>query len=196
MKMLKTFILTLTFSISSGLLAQEVDTRFEPSEEHPYGLPNPKAPKQIRDFEPMIGKCECTSTSRGPGQEWGTPQKMFWTFKYIMNGMAVQDETLKADGVHSGSIRQYNADSARWYVHYYTSSGAAPTLPAWEGKFEEEEGRIRLYKEQKAPNGLDGFYRITFYDFTESGYQWIGEWVDKDEKFVFPTWKIDCRKVK
>lgn len=30
-----------------------------------------------------------------------------------MNGMAVQDETLKIDKAHSGSIRQFNTDSSK-----------------------------------------------------------------------------------
>ena len=27
---------------------------------------------------------------------------------------------------------------------------------------------------------------------SKSGYKWIGEWVDKTESVVFPTWRIDC----
>ena len=59
-----------------------------------------------------------------------------------------------------------------------------------------EEGKIILYREQQAPNGMDGFSRLTFYDLSEKGYRWIGEWVDKTEKIVYPTWKIKCTKIK
>ena len=107
--------------------------------------------------------------------------------------MAVQDETLKADGGHSGSIRQFIADSSRWYVHWFSSKTPTSTFPIWEGN-KKENGNIVLYKEQKAPNGMDGFYRLTFYDISKSGYKWIGEWVDKTETTVFPTWKIDCKR--
>ena len=118
---------------------------------------------------------------------------MIWTFKYIMNGMGVQDETLKADGLHSGSIRQFHSDSLKWYVHYY-SSGAVNTSPLsmWEGNLNKEKNEIILYKEQTAPNGMEGFYRITFYDMNQKGYKWKGEWVDPSEKIVYPTWKIRC----
>ncbi len=78
-----------------------------------------------------------------------------------MNGMAVQDETWKVDGTHSGSIRQYNADSSRWYVHYYSASSAVNTLPAWEGN-KNENGKIILYRKQRAPNGMDGYYLSTY----------------------------------
>ena len=105
--------------------------------------------------------------------------------------MAVQDETLKPDGGHSGSIRQFIADSSKWYVHWYSSKTPSPELPTWTGN-KQDNGNIVLYKEQKAPNGTDGFFRLTFYDISKAGYRWIGEWVDTSETVVFPTWKIDC----
>lgn len=164
---------------------------FEPSLEHPYGLPNPKAPAELLDFAPLIGECNCTSQSRKADQTWAEPVNMIWRFKYIMNGMGIQDETLKEDGTYSGSIRQFIPDSTRWYVHYYSFPRVSTTLPSWEGN-KTEDGKIVLYREQKAPNGTDGFYRLTFYDIADSGFKWIGEWVDKTESVVFPTWKIDC----
>ncbi|NNK76178.1 MAG: hypothetical protein HKP42_08950, partial [Maribacter sp.] len=95
---------------------------YEQSLDHPYGLPNPIAPQQILDYAPLIGECDCKSTSRNPDRTWAEPVAMIWRFKYIMNGMAIQDETLKADGRHSGSIRQFVPDSAFWYVHYYNTA--------------------------------------------------------------------------
>ncbi|NNJ89803.1 MAG: DUF4440 domain-containing protein [Eudoraea sp.] len=166
---------------------------FDPSPEHPYGLPNPDAPKELLDFAPLIGECNCASVSRNSDQSWGEPVDMIWRFKYIMNGYGVQDETLKADGKHSGSIRQFVKDSTRWYVHYYSSGAPSTILPAWEGN-KAENGDIVLYREQKAPNGLDGFYKITFSEIDASGFKWLGEWASPDESFSYPTWKIDCKK--
>lgn len=167
---------------------------YEPSKINPFGQANPNAPEQILDFEPMIGECDCLSESRNPDGTWGNKTKMKWRFKYIMNGMAIQDETLKEDGKHSGSIRQYNKDSLKWYVHYYASNSVMKTLPSWEGI--KHNNKIVLYRDQKAPNGLEGYFRLTFYDISKKGYKWIGEWVDKDEKKVYPTWKIECKKTK
>ncbi|WP_109299874.1 hypothetical protein [Aquimarina sp. AU474] len=167
---------------------------YEPSQEHPFGLPNPNAPKEIQDFAPLIGICDCLSITRNKDQTWAAPNKMSWKFKYIMNGMAVQDETLKEDGKHSGSIRQFIADSSKWYVHYYSSSAPTTVLSAWEGN--KKEGKIILYRKQKAPNGMDGFYKINFYDIKENGFKWLGEWVNTNESISFPTWKIECTKRK
>lgn len=160
---------------------------------HQFGKANPNAPEQIKDFEALMGKCNCKSVSRNPDQSWAEPIDMTWEWKYIMDGMAVQDETIKADGKHSGSIRQFIADSSKWYVHYYSSGAPTTTLPTWEGG-KTNDGNIVLYRDQKAPNGMEGFYRLTFYDISDKGYKWIGEWTDKTEKVTFPTWKIDCKR--
>jgi len=185
---------TILFTCITLLISCITYSQYEyaPSEAFPFGQPNPEAPEQIKDYQAMIGICDCKSVSRKPDGTWNAPIDMTWRFKYIMNGMAVQDETLKSDGVHSGSIRQFNADSSKWYVHYYSMKGTPKTLPAWEG--DKKEGKIVLFKKHKAPNGVDGFYRLTFYDMSKTGYKWIGEWIDKAGTIVYPTWKIDCVK--
>ncbi|MEP5610934.1 MAG: hypothetical protein ABJP45_01730, partial [Cyclobacteriaceae bacterium] len=78
--------------------------------ENPFGKLNPDAPKEVADYKNLIGICDCKSVTRIDRDNWADTVDMKWTFKYIMNGLAVQDQTLKADGTHSGSIRQYNAD--------------------------------------------------------------------------------------
>ena len=168
---------------------------YDVSETNPYGKYNPKAPEQLLDYKDLIGTCNCESQSRKPDGTWADPIKMVWKWKYIMNGMAVQDETLKEDGQHSGSIRQFDLDSLKWHVHYYASANTAPKLPTWHG-VKSKDQKIILYKDHKAPNGTDGFYRLTFYDITKEGFNWIGEWIDKSKSFIFPNWKITCKKRK
>ena len=166
---------------------------FEPTSTHPFGQINPEAPPQLADFDPLIGESKCESVTRAADQSWNPPHDMIWRFKYIMNGMAVQDEVLRTAAPNAGSIRQFNPDSSAWYVHYYSSGAAAATLPSWEGG-RNENGDIILYREQKAPNGTDGFYKINFTEISEDGFEWLGEWVSTDESFSFPTWKISCKK--
>ncbi|MFK8165085.1 MAG: LytTR family transcriptional regulator DNA-binding domain-containing protein [Lewinella sp.] len=113
--------------------------------------------------------------------------------KYIMNGFAVQDETLKADGKHSGSIRQYDAEKNIWLVHYYASASTSAPLPHWTGSNASGEELI-FSREQKAPNGAEGTFRLRFHDISKSGYRWVGAWVSKDESVIYPTWKIECTK--
>lgn len=186
------FLLIFIFGFRYANAQTEFST-YEPSKEHPFGLPNPDAPEQIKDYAPLIGECDCQSLRRNADQTWAEPVDMIWRFKYIMNGKGVQDETMKADGIHSGSIRQYNVDSSRWYVHYYSNATASPSLGAWEGNL-LKDGQIVLYKPSTAPNGTEGFFKISFYDISEAGFKWLGEWVSPDESLKFTTWKIECEK--
>lgn len=186
---MKNHILVLGLALLTSTAFAQYD--YEPSEKFPFGQPHPDAPEQIKDFQPMIGECQCKSETRKQDQSWGEPVNMVWQWSYIMNGKAVQDKTLKADGNHSGSIRQFIADSSRWYVHFYSSRAPATTLSTWEGN-KKDNGSIVLYRDSPAPNGTPGFYRLTFYDMSDTGYKWVGEWVDKVEKIIYPTWKIEC----
>lgn len=166
---------------------------YNSSPEHPYGQYNPKAPAALQDFAPLIGTCDCTSTSRLPDGTWADPVQMTWTFRYIMNGMAIQDETLKEDGKHSGSIRIYDDQKETWLIHYYTSSAPTGTaLPFWTGG--KADNKLVFLREQKAPNGAPGDFRLTFYEISTDGYRWVGEWVSADKSIVYPTWKIDCQR--
>lgn len=182
-------VLGLAIAMPSSLWAQY---DYEPSKKYPFGRPNPEAPAQINDWAEMIGECECDSELRNPDGSWKPVEKMTWRFKYIMNGFAVQDETLKPDGANTGSIRQFIADSSRWYVHFYSNSGPTASLPTWEGN--RKDGKIVLYKDQTAPNGMEGKFKIVFYDMSESGFKWEGAWVNADETIVYPTWKINCER--
>lgn len=187
------FGICITLNFVQDVHGQEVLYPFEPSIDHPYGLPNPEAPPQIVDWAPLIGSHTCHSVTRNPDGTWGDTLQMTWRWKYIMNGWAVQDETLKSDGTYAGSIRQYIPDSNQWNVHYYSSGTPVGTLPNWLGDL-QKDGKIILYRSQKAPNGMEGFYKINFNDITDSGFSWLGEWVTPDESIKYPTWEIFCKK--
>jgi len=185
-------IFTIAFiSLCSISLAQQ--KQFEPSINYPYGKLNPSAPEGTSDFDPLVGTCDCKSVSRNPDGSWQDSLKMEWQFKYIMNGTAVQDEVWRENDMMAGSIRQFNVDSARWYVSYYTNASIPTSLPAWSGA-KNTKGDIVLYKDQQAPNGTDGFSRLTFYDISRSGFKWKGEWISADESIIYPFWTIICLK--
>lgn len=185
---LQMFLLFVTTSVSA-----QINMAYDPSPVHPHGLPNPEGPTQLLDWADLIGDCQCQSVRRNPDGTWADTTLMHWRWKYILNGMGVQDETFDANGQYNGSIRQYMVDSARWYVHYYSATGPTSALPAWEGN-KQANGDIVLYKPQTAPNGMEGFYKITFSDIAPTGFQWRGEWVNTDESIVYPTWTIACEK--
>ncbi|KAA3621765.1 MAG: hypothetical protein DWQ02_27160 [Bacteroidetes bacterium] len=167
-------------------------TQYEASEKHPYGQPSPEFKESLKDFAPMIGMCECKSVNRNPDGTWQDTVDMLWSFKYILNGTAIQDDTWKANGQYATSMRQFNTDSLKWVVTYFSSSNKAWTPGTWIGDKQGED--IILYMDQQAPNGMEGKSRLTFYDISNEGYKWKGEWIDKAETIVYPFWTIDCRK--
>ena len=77
-------------------------------------------------------------------------------------------------------------------VTFFDSRTAPENPSVWTGS--RENDKIILFRDQKAPNGLDGYSRLTFYNIKESGFDWVGEWVSLDEKIVFPFRKIHCMK--
>jgi len=186
----------LLFALTALQLNAQVLTenlQYEPSAKNPWGLPNPSIP-EITQYAEMIGTCDCKSVARNPDQSWADTTDMVWKFKYIMNGTAVQDEVWRNGGRYAGSIRQFHPDSSQWIVTYFSNPGTSWSPGVWHGKRKENE--IILYKDQKAPNGLEGFYKISFYDMKSDGFNWKGEWVNKTETFSYPTWMIFCDKRK
>lgn len=191
--MSKSIKVWITIPLMFFYLVMSSQTSFEANDAHPFGRANPDAPEQVKEFEKLIGLCDCLSESRNQDKSWNEPVKMTWKFKYIMNGMGVQDETFKDDKSYSGSIRQFDPETEKWYVHYYSHPKISKQLSVWVGE-KTENGDIVLYRDSTAPNGTEGFYRLTFYEISDSGFKWVGEWTDKSESIVYPTWKIACKK--
>lgn len=172
----------------------DISINYEPSATHPFGKLNPDAPKQVADFAPMIGICDCRSVQRKPDGSWQDTLDMIWKFKYIMNGTAVQDEVWREGNQYAGSIRQYQPDSAKWVVTYFSYPLVSTKPGVWQGA--KDGDNIVLKMPQKAPNGSDGSSRLTFYNIAADGFKWKGEWISTDESIVYPFWMIECRKRK
>ena len=68
-------IITLTILCVSAHGQQYV---YEPSDKFPYGKPNPNAPKEIRDWEELIGMCSCKSVARIDQTTWADTIMMDW----------------------------------------------------------------------------------------------------------------------
>lgn len=188
-------IFTLLLCILSVAQAQvNIDLKHEASADFPYGTVHPDYEEYLKDFAPMIGRCECKSVNRNAEGNFTDTIDMIWQFKYIMNGSAIQDETWKADGRHSGSIRQFQPDSSQWVVTYFSQPGVTYTPGVWIGGKDGDD--IVLKMDQTAPNGTEGISRLTFSNISASGYDWIAEWTSLDESFVHPIWKIYCKKQK
>ena len=172
---------------------QESLTEYEANAEYPFGRPHPNAPEEIKDFHPVIGAFDCASVQRAQDGTWQDTLSMKWKFKYIMNGHAVQDEVWRDQQMYAGSIRQYHADSSKWYVTYFSYPGVSTKPGTWAGQKEGED--IVLFMDQTAPNGMEGKSRLTFYEMTDEGFSWKGEWVHNTQPIVYPFWMISCNRI-
>lgn len=164
---------------------------YEPDTAYPYGRLNPSAPKAVSDYSEMIGSSNCISVQRSQDGTWLDSLDMIWKFSYIMNGTAVQDEVFREGGLYAGSLRQYQSDSAKWYVSYYSSLGLPP-YSVWTGN--REGNRIVLYKPNSVIQNRSGTSRLTFYDISASRFKWEGEWLSDDGTIEFVFWRISCEK--
>ena len=49
--------------------------------------------------------------------------------------------------------------------------------------WEKRKEQYYLNQSYKAPNGMDGFSALRFYDILEDGFRWEGEWIKDISKF-------------
>ncbi len=180
--------------LASIQTAKATEFPYDQSQVQPFGLINPKAEAAVADYSDLIGEWNCQIQIR-KDNKWSPKEAMLWRFKYIMNGLAVQDETLKQGGVHTGSIRQYDLESKQWQVHYYSlvknKSTNDGSLPVWVGG--KQNNKLVFKRQQPATDGTVGFYRLTFFDIEMTGFKWEGAWVNEDASVVYPTRRIACK---
>jgi hypothetical protein len=182
-------IVSATFVTGALLVSSAAAQAFQTE---PAATPAPSAPEQLRDYANLIGTSGCRSARASSDGSFPDTVAMSWRFKYILGGFAVQDESWKDDGTYASSIRQYDADSARWAVTYFASTSAPAAPPTWTGG--NVGGDIVLSRPQPSPFGAPGASRLTFYNISSAAFDWKGEWVSGDGSIVFPFWRISCTK--
>ncbi len=181
----------LCFTLIQALPAQG-ELFYEATTTHPFGKPNPEAGAAIEDWKKMIGTCHCTSVQRNQNGTWQDTIEMDWTFRYILNGTAVQDISLKEGSLYATSIRQFHQDSNEWVVTFFSYPNVSLSPGTWRGGRDGDD--IVLKRPHTTGSGLQGVSQLTFYDITDEGYRWKGVWIKDDGTVTWPFWSIDCRR--
>ena len=163
---------------------------YEPTEEFPFGRPNPAAPPEIQQFAFMIGQNDCSEDRlNGATGEWASATRT-WDAYYYMNGYAIRD-TGRSGTTTNGNIRLYDSAAGQWVVTFFAMPAFGSGV--WRGGMEGENMVLR--QAQKAPGtDFDGFSRLTFSNISADGFDWDGEWVSADGTVVFPFWRIRCNR--
>jgi len=180
--------------------------RYDVSQDHPYGLPNPAAAAEISDFAFIIGQNDCVESKRDLKTGGWTQRNRTWDAHYVLNGYGIYDSSSSArssdkrlnrnpdkslDTGSTGNMRVFNRATGLWHVTFF----AAPTYSSgtWTGSKQGED--IVLQKPQTATaNNLPGFSTLTFSNISDKGFSWHGAWASEDGTINYPFWTISCQK--
>ena len=167
------------FTFSSNALAQEDAQLAPPSCD--YGTPHPNAPKELAQFDFLIGDYTITPYKWVDG-EWLTSAEVppaRWNGRFILGGMAIEDEWYDIDPglnpeVGRGvNVRMWDAEDGEWDMMWVHSRSRQvqdlrakvidETLTMWQ--LTPERPGFRAIFERVGP---DSWYRIA-YQTNEAG---------------------------
>lgn len=193
MKYLSFFLLILisasVYAQDSGKYEQNIKV-YEPSDEHPFGRLNPAAPPETEEFSFMIGICDCIDSIRSADGSWISFPSI-WQGKYFLNGFGIQDNYFNPRNPTS-NIRLYDPVSKTWKVTYFQNAQSYFS-GTWEGR--KHKDKIVLERKQTSDAGEKIISRLSFYNMSHEGFDWISESISPDGKSS-AGWIQHCRKRK
>ena len=170
-------------SIVSTKKAPVVLSSYEPSPAFPYGRLNPKAPPETKQFSFMIGEFDCVDQIRNQQTGDWTPFPAIWNAKYFLNGFGIQDQYW-SPRFSTSNLRIFDAKEKKWKVTFFRAPNYAASTP-WSGI---KEGGNMVMRKGDDTSGS----RLTFHNITKSGFDWIGESMNKGK--ASPFWKSSCKR--
>ena len=94
--------------------------QYEPSKENPFGQMNPNAPKELKEFDFMVGVCDCVDSIPQSGGKWITFPSI-WQAKYFLNGYGIQDNNFNPQNPTS-NLRLFDKSTKQWKVTYVSGA--------------------------------------------------------------------------
>jgi len=194
--MMKTKALALIFTLAIYSIAScQTSNKTVSNKKHVeniYGKPNKNALAEIKDFEKLIGVCNCKSVQYRAGKP-GDTLDLKWKWKYILDGYGIQDEGWYGNDTtqnHFTSIRILNPKTKKWHVPFFTPNMTSnPNI--WTGG--KEGDKIILKRTQKTKKG-EFESILTFSSITDKGFNWEGKIFNPSLNKTNVFWKIWCIK--
>ena len=116
-----------------------------------YGASNPRAPSELSHFAFLIGRWNGEGVSRYEfGNDTGSPYRMSWVGRYILDGYAIADEAriLAEDGTAENifiTYRFYDSNAKRWIIEGFNVLESTIMKQASEpGGVQVSDGAITL----------------------------------------------------
>lgn len=134
-----------------------------------FGKVNPKAPKEIEEFGQFVGSWDCTISNLTKDGSW-KEDKATWVWKYILNGMAIQDYWTNAD-LMGTNIRIFDPKKNKW-INTWTENGNLIMSGLWDAN-KTENGNIELH------DGT-GEWLIIFFNIRDNSFDWKWDFLQED----------------
>ena len=151
-----------------------------------YGMPNAGAPRELTQFDFLVGAWTCESSIRAPD---GTIQTRpaTWVGRYILDGYAIADEFRQLGpagevAMLGQTYRAFNSDSRSWVMKWLDALDATwlDLGPEDLGGVSVRDGKISFrHRRPRGRSGrlfpLNSLFRNTFFDITDTGFRWRAE---------------------
>ncbi len=154
---------------------------------------NPDAPSETELLGQLIGTWDAEQTILNSDGTWGEPKNSKWKWYYILDGHAIQDDWITLDSLNNESIvgtniRIFNPDENKWYMAWIDKTNRRlATFTALN-----ENGIVKM----NGTNAKGRHIKNTFYNFSESEFDWQQEWTfDEGKSWVIVT-KIHCARLR
>ncbi len=161
------------------------------------GSLNPKAPSETEQFSFAIGEWSCKTRGMKPDGTIEESRPATWTFYYILDGWAIQDDWVseQADGsrFHGTNIRSFNPQTAKWDNRWLSQHGLE-----WKYYESEQVGSTMVMTggEGKDRQGRDFIDRNTFHDITWNSWKWRKDRsFDGGQTWVEGVFFIDAQRI-
>jgi len=144
-----------------------------------YGQLNKNAPKETSEFGQLVGVWDCTISNLNNEGIW-IDSKAEWTWKYILDGYAIQDfwsrkanreiDSTLSD-YYGTNVRIFDPQKKKWIISW-AENGKNSMSGLWEANIKEDK-TIEIYDNTNQ-------WLITFFNIKEKTFDWKWDFRQKD----------------
>jgi len=169
------------------------------NKEFPYGRLHPQAPAETEHWGRLAGEWDCTLDFYSNNTWLKNVGRAKWIWKYTLDGFAVQDlwfqrwiDAPPAAAVQNRdfagiNFRMYLPAENRWEAVWFTNNGNTTS------RFDATSSEEKVVMTGTTPTGLS---RITFFDITDTTFEWKSETSTDGGETWQETTRIHGKRVK
>ena len=160
---------------------------YEPNPAQPYGGPNPDAPKELAQFDFLIGTFDCADEFTDLDGNT-TRVSARWSGKYILNGFGIQDSYWNPN-FSTTNVRIYDDSQSKWQVTYYQLPKFKSGV--WAGSMQGPDIILRRLFEY---DGKSVESRLTYRKITSMSFEWTSEYITDENQYT--SWISKCQRIR